>query len=142
MDFRPSADFSATARCATALKFLRDLCVLGGLCVESIAEASTGEPRPAASAAVRTAHRRLPVNCAVGWHALNDAIDESDSAELPWAIDNFCRLLALAWGKGAITEGGTAGGLNPRMTSPVRKFDSEAWRTRNRETSARRWRCA
>ena len=31
-------------------------------------------------------------------HALNDAIDECDSAELPGAIDNFCRLLALACG--------------------------------------------
>jgi len=30
--------------------------------------------------------------------ALNDAIDECDSAELPGVIDNFCRLLALAGG--------------------------------------------
>ena len=30
--------------------------------------------------------------------ALNDAIDECDSAELPGVIDNFCRLLALACG--------------------------------------------
>ena len=33
-------------------------------------------------------------------HALNDAIDECDSAELPGIIDNFCRLLALACGGG------------------------------------------
>jgi AraC-like DNA-binding protein len=33
-------------------------------------------------------------------HALNDAIDECDSAELPGVIDNFCRLLALACGGG------------------------------------------
>jgi hypothetical protein len=31
-------------------------------------------------------------------HAVNDAIDECDSAELPGVIDNFCRLLALACG--------------------------------------------
>ena len=31
-------------------------------------------------------------------HALNDAIDECDSTELPGVIDNFCRLLALACG--------------------------------------------
>jgi AraC-like DNA-binding protein len=31
-------------------------------------------------------------------HALNDAIDECGSAELPGVIDNFCRLLALACG--------------------------------------------
>jgi AraC-like DNA-binding protein len=31
-------------------------------------------------------------------HALNHAIDECDSAELPGVIDNFCRLLALACG--------------------------------------------
>jgi AraC-like DNA-binding protein len=31
-------------------------------------------------------------------HALNDAIDECDGAELPGVIDNFCRLLALACG--------------------------------------------
>src|SRR5262249_16949162 len=30
--------------------------------------------------------------------ALSDAFDESDSAELPGVIDNFCRLLALACG--------------------------------------------
>jgi AraC-like DNA-binding protein len=30
--------------------------------------------------------------------ALNDALDECDSAELPGVIDNFCRLLALACG--------------------------------------------
>ena len=30
--------------------------------------------------------------------ALNDAIDECDSGELPGVIDNFCRLLALACG--------------------------------------------
>ncbi len=34
-------------------------------------------------------------------HALNDAIDECDSAELPGIIDNFCRLLALACGGGS-----------------------------------------
>jgi hypothetical protein len=39
MDFQPSADFSATAQRATALNFLRDVCDLGGLCVESAAEA-------------------------------------------------------------------------------------------------------
>ncbi len=33
-------------------------------------------------------------------HALDDAIDECDSAELPGVIDNFCRLLALACGSG------------------------------------------
>jgi AraC-like DNA-binding protein len=32
--------------------------------------------------------------------ALNDALDECDSAELPGIIDNFCRLLALACGGG------------------------------------------
>ncbi len=31
-------------------------------------------------------------------HALNDATDECDSADLPGVIDNFCRLLALACG--------------------------------------------
>jgi AraC-like DNA-binding protein len=34
-------------------------------------------------------------------HALNDALDECDSAELPGVINNFCRLLALACGGGA-----------------------------------------
>jgi AraC-like DNA-binding protein len=33
-------------------------------------------------------------------HALNNAIDECDSAQLPGVIDNFCRLLALACGGG------------------------------------------
>jgi hypothetical protein len=32
--------------------------------------------------------------------ALDDAIDECDSADLPGVIDNFCRLLALACGSG------------------------------------------
>jgi hypothetical protein len=31
-------------------------------------------------------------------HALNDALDEYDIAELAGVIDNFCRLLALACG--------------------------------------------
>jgi AraC-like DNA-binding protein len=34
-------------------------------------------------------------------HALDDAIDECDSTELPGVIDNFCRLLAFACGGGA-----------------------------------------
>ncbi len=33
-------------------------------------------------------------------HALNDALDECDGAELPGVMDNFCRLLALACGDG------------------------------------------
>jgi len=33
-------------------------------------------------------------------HALNNAIDECDSAQLPGVIDTFCRLLALACGGG------------------------------------------
>jgi len=37
-------------------------------------------------------------------HALNDAIDECDNAELPGVIDNFCRLLALACGGGAADQ--------------------------------------
>jgi AraC-like DNA-binding protein len=34
-------------------------------------------------------------------HALDDAVDELDDAELPRVIDNFCRLLALACGGAA-----------------------------------------
>ena len=48
-------------------------------------------------------------------HALNDALDECDSVELPGVIDNFCRLLALACGGGAGDQRSVTRAAKPRQ---------------------------